>query len=121
LLAAHTAPTPRTHRRNRRRVRRTASGRSFLYNLRFPGQYYQAETGLNQNVNRDYDPLTGKYVESDPIGLSGGSYSTYPYARANPLSAIDPLGLAVTWRGSVVSVGATLGVGGQLIRFNLES
>jgi RHS repeat-associated protein len=31
-----------------------------------------AETGLNQNVNRDYDPLTGKYIESDPIGLRGG-------------------------------------------------
>jgi RHS repeat-associated protein len=39
------------------------------YNLRFPGQYYQAETGLNQNVNRDYDPLTGKYIESDPSGI----------------------------------------------------
>jgi len=39
--------------------------------LRFPGQYYDAETGLNQNWNRDYDPLTGKYVESDPIGLQG--------------------------------------------------
>ncbi len=50
---------------------------TFPYNLRFPGQYYQAETGLNQNWNRDYDPLTGKYVESDPIGLNGGvnSYS----------------------------------------------
>jgi RHS repeat-associated protein len=67
---------------------------TFVYGLRFPGQYYQAETGLNQNVNRDYDPLVGKYVESDPIGLWGGSYSTYAYANENPLSKIDPRGLA---------------------------
>ncbi len=62
------------------------------YNLRFPGQYYQAETGLNQNVNRDYDPLTGKYIESDPIGLRGGP-NTYGYARQDPLMRIDPSGL----------------------------
>ena len=36
------------------------------YNLRFPGQYYRAETGLNQNYFRDYDPLIGRYIESDP-------------------------------------------------------
>ena len=41
------------------------------YNLRFPGQYYDAETGLNQNWNRDYDPVVGRYVEADPIGLCG--------------------------------------------------
>lgn len=53
-----------------------------------------AETGLNQNWNRDYDPLVGKYVESDPIGLYGGSYSTYAYVNASPLGNIDPSGLA---------------------------
>jgi RHS repeat-associated protein len=67
---------------------------TFIYNLRFPGQYYMAETGLNQNVNRDYDPLTGKYVESDPIGLKGLSYSTYAYVGADPVSRRDPYGLA---------------------------
>ena len=41
-----------------------------------PGQYYQSETGLNYNYFRDYDPLTGSYIESDPIGLSRG-VSTY--------------------------------------------
>lgn len=66
---------------------------TFAYNLRFPGQYYQAETGLNQNVNRDYDPLIGKYIESDPIGLNGG-ISTYAYAVASPLMHIDPRGLS---------------------------
>jgi RHS repeat-associated protein len=65
----------------------------FPYNLRFPGQYYQAETGLNQNVNRDYDPLTGKYIESDPTGLDGG-INTYTYANANPIALSDMLGLA---------------------------
>jgi RHS repeat-associated protein len=45
---------------------------TFTYNLRFPGQYYMAETGLNQNVHRDYDPSVGRFIESDPMGLKGG-------------------------------------------------
>jgi len=57
-----------------------------------PGQYYQSETGLNYNYNRDYDPLTGSYVESDPIGLNGGSYSTYTYVSGDPVALVDPLG-----------------------------
>ncbi len=69
---------------------------TFVYNLRFPGQYYQAETGLNYNYLRDYDPQTGRYIESDPIGLRGGSYSTYSYAGNNPISNKDPLGLMCT-------------------------
>jgi RHS repeat-associated protein len=68
---------------------------TFVYNLRALGQYYQAETGLNQNWNRDYDPMVGRYVESDPIGLRGG-INTYAYAAGNPLLGIDPLGLDVT-------------------------
>jgi RHS repeat-associated protein len=92
LLAARSLPSPRTHWRKHRRLRRRASGRSFAYNLRFPGQYYQTETGLNQNVNRDYDPLTGKYIESDPIGLAAGS-NTYLYALADPVMMWDQYGL----------------------------
>jgi RHS repeat-associated protein len=66
---------------------------TFIYNLRYPGQYYDSETGLNYNYFRDYDPQTGRYVESDPIGLQGGSYSAYAYADDMPTSIFDPLGL----------------------------
>ena len=81
------------------------------YNLRFPGQYYIAETGLNQNYNRDYDPLTGKYVESDPIGLDGGSYSTYSYVNNNPLSFDDPSGLLAPSPGFWPAVGTATAEG----------
>jgi RHS repeat-associated protein len=63
--------------------------------LRFPGQYLDEETGLHYNYFRDYDPSTGRYVESDPIGLRAGA-NTYLYGGANPLSAFDPYGLW-TW------------------------
>jgi RHS repeat-associated protein len=65
---------------------------AFSYNLRFPGQYYDAESGLNYNYFRDYDSATGRYVESDPIGLAGG-INTYAYAKGNSLRWIDLDGL----------------------------
>jgi RHS repeat-associated protein len=64
----------------------------FRYNLRFPGQYYDQETGLHYNYARDYDPSTGRYVESDPIGLGGGT-NTYTYVGGDPVSQFDPFGL----------------------------
>jgi RHS repeat-associated protein len=65
---------------------------SFIMNLRFPGQYYDVETGLHYNYFRDYEPGTGRYVESDPIGLRAGMNS-YTYVGGNPLRLIDFLGL----------------------------
>ncbi|HWR77548.1 MAG TPA: Ig-like domain-containing protein [Thiobacillus sp.] len=67
-------------------------GAKFRYNLRFPGQYYDLETGLHYNYFRDYEPGTGRYVQVDPIGIAGG-LNVYEYANSNPLTFIDPLGL----------------------------
>jgi RHS repeat-associated protein len=83
--------------------------RSFAYNLRFPGQYYDAETGLNYNYLRDYDPTVGRYVESDSIGLAGGSWSTYSYVNGNPLWSIDPQGTnAVAVADGIIVVGGAV-------------
>jgi RHS repeat-associated protein len=65
---------------------------AFPYNPRFPGQYYDQETGLLYNYFRDYDPTVGRYVESDPIGLMAG-INTYTCASGNPISNVDSLGL----------------------------
>ena len=60
--------------------------------FRFPGQYYDSETGLHYNYFRYYDPSTGRYVTPDPIGLEGG-INLFLYVAANPVRWIDPLGL----------------------------
>lgn len=64
---------------------------TFAYNLRFPGQYFDSETGTHYNYFRDYDPSIGRYIESDPIGLVAG-LNTYAYVESNPLGLIDPSG-----------------------------
>ena len=70
-------------------------------NLRLPGQYFDAETGLHQNWNRDYAPGIGRYVQADPIGLAGG-LNVYQYAYGNPGAYIDP-------NGEFALVGAVVG------------
>lgn len=67
------------------------NGQTTTVNLRFPGQYYDVETGLHYNYFRDYSPQTGRYIQSDPIGLAGGM-NTYGYVGQNPLSFVDVTG-----------------------------
>lgn len=67
------------------------TGKQIEFNLRFPGHYHDAELGLNYNRFRYYDPLAGRYLQSDPWGIAGG-YNLYAY-RSNPLLQVDVRGL----------------------------
>jgi len=73
-------------------------GTNFTLDMRFPGQRYDSASGLNYNYFRDYEPGTGRYTQSDPIGLAGG-VSTYGYVEGNPLRYFDADGLAKFGRG----------------------
>jgi RHS repeat-associated protein len=68
---------------------------AFVFNQRFSGQIADVETGLLQNVNREYNAPWGRYIQSDPIGLKGG-INTYQYANSQPTSVSDPSGLFTT-------------------------
>lgn len=81
------------------------NGQAFVFNLRFAGQYFDAESGLFHNRHRDYDSASGRYVQADPIGLAGG-ISLYNYVGANPLGFVDPLGLACEAPGAKRADGA---------------
>lgn len=61
---------------------------------RFPGQHFDAESGLHQNHYRTYDPSTGRYIEPDPIGLDGG-WNRFAYVEGNPVRFTDSHGQAV--------------------------
>jgi RHS repeat-associated protein len=63
------------------------------FNLRYPGQYFDKESGLSYNYFRSYDSRTGRYSQSDPIGLQGG-WNRFAYVENNPLAYDDPFGLA---------------------------
>ena len=91
-----------------------ATGNHFTYNPRLPGQYFDSETNTNYNYYQDYDPATGRYIESDPIGLEGG-INTYGYVNASPIRFYDPLGLLVATATGGVGGGFMFGpVGGSL-------
>jgi RHS repeat-associated protein len=61
-------------------------------NFRFPGQYFDQETGLHYNYHRYYDPRSGRYLTPDPIGVNGG-INLFSYVGNNPLKWFDPFGL----------------------------
>ncbi|SHL58189.1 RHS repeat-associated core domain-containing protein [Rhodanobacter sp. OK091] len=75
----------------------------YVLNLRYPGQYYDVETGLMYNGARYYEPGTGRFPQSDPMGLFGGQISTYAYGNNDPLSNIDPSGLGCSVSGGFVT------------------
>lgn len=83
------------------------SGSTVKNNLRFPGQYYDAERGLHYNWFRYYDPSTGRYVTADPIGLWGG-INLYRYSLNNPINLKDPYGLIPPALIPLVNLGLAL-------------
>lgn len=70
--------------------------------LRFPGQYYDQETGLHYNYFRDYHPGIGRYVEPDPIGLDGG-INLYAYVGSSPIRSSDRSGLLGPFAGAIAA------------------
>jgi RHS repeat-associated protein len=78
------------------------------FNLRYPGQYADSESGLHYNYFRSYDGSMGRYTQADPIGLDGG-WNRFSYVSNSPLESADPTGLAAA--GAMVGgqVGAALG------------
>jgi RHS repeat-associated protein len=103
----------------------TVTASAVTNDLRLPGQIYDPETGLHDNRLRAYDPRTGRYLQSDPIGLSGGM-ATYAYATQSPNTFVDPFGLgkvsasvydgvgggvSVSWDSHGVSYCAEVGAG----------
>lgn len=62
------------------------------FDLRYPGQVWDEETGLAYNLHRYYDAATGRYIQVDPIGLDGG-WNRFGYVGGDPLSFVDPEGL----------------------------
>ena len=72
--------------------------------MRFPGQWFQSESGLHQNWMRDYDPTMGRYLQADPLGLVDGA-TVYGYARQNPGRWVDPRGEQVQALAPLVCVG----------------
>lgn len=105
------------------RARNTAFDRTIVVsnavplNITFPGQYYDAESNLSNNGFRDFSPLLGRYVESDPSGLTAG-INPYVYVDGNPLNEADLWGLqsyAVSWTAGGAAVGGMATTGASLV------
>ncbi|WP_316347506.1 RHS repeat-associated core domain-containing protein [Desulfuromonas acetoxidans] len=99
-------------------------GTDVVCNLRFPGQYFDAESGLHYNWHRYYEPRSGRYITLDPIGLAGGinlyayvdgvgkpflNPNLYHYTDNNPINGTDPLGLFTIQIGAGGTIGAGAG------------
>ncbi|GKS85425.1 hypothetical protein AVMA1855_14755 [Acidovorax sp. SUPP1855] len=88
----------------------TSYSEAVKFDLRYPGQVWDEETGLAYNLNRYYDREGGRYIQADPIGLDGG-WNRFLYVGGNPASYSDPQGLqTVTWGPAlpVIAVGCAL-------------
>lgn len=81
----------------------TVTTETITNHLRFPGQYFDTETGLHYNYFRDYDPEIGRYIESDPIGLQGG-LNLYLYVNGDVVNRFDYLGLSPSFPGTARSL-----------------
>ena len=81
--------------------------------LGYPGQWHDQEAGLYQNWHRDYDPTLGRYIQTDPIGLAGGT-NLYAYVDGNPVNAVDPtgeFGVPGAAGGAVFNLALQVGIG----------
>jgi RHS repeat-associated protein len=84
------------------------------FNLRYPGQYFDQESNLHYNYHRSYSATTGRYTQSDPIGLDGG-WNRFGYAEQNPMSYSDPLGLtSIAACANPVNIAACTAAGMEL-------
>lgn len=81
-----------------------ASDNRLTNNLRFAGQYFDTESGLHYNTRRYYDPIAGRYITADPIGIAGG-WNLYDYANGDPANQLDPRG---EWVWVVINVAMTV-------------
>jgi RHS repeat-associated protein len=96
-------------------------GRPVTLNLRFPGQYFDAETGMHYNWHRDYEPGIGRYVEADPIGLKGG-VNTYLYAFGNSVIWFDLYGLlSCSYQISAHTLSCTNNAGQSMSRTHVKA
>jgi len=92
-----------------------------VFNLRFPGQYEDPETGLQYNNARHLDPVTGRYMQPDPVGQSADA-NLYPYVLGDPVNLVDPYGLAWSDFGRGMAeglvVGGAFGVAAEIVGTN---